>query len=438
MDLRRELRRHFGYPDFRPGQRELIRAVMSGRDALGLLPTGAGKSVTYLLPALLGVRPVLVVSPLVSLMVDQQARARELGLRAAALHSGRSRTQVQALLQQTVRGEMDLLLVAPERLTSAPLQRLIDSGRIELVAVDEAHCVVHWGFDFRPEYLRLEGIGRRAGAPVLAVTATATPEVRADIERALELRQPVRVATSFDRPNLFWQVSRVRDEPERWKHLVEELRTPGDRLVYAPTRARVEALRHALARRGIPAEAYHAGLGPAERTRVQDRFLSGRVRVVVATNAFGMGVDKADVRGVIHWAPPASLEAWVQEAGRAGRDGRPARCTLLWHPRDFGLQRRLAALGPSRASTRAAAARRLRSIVRLTRSRACLRRGLLRYLGEEGPIGASCGACSNCVGANSGCALLARRAARYLQGCVIPSLLRIRPQSTQRLKCSAI
>lgn len=415
-----------------------MRAVLSGQDALGLLPTGAGKSVTYLLPALLGLRPVLVVSPLVSLMVDQEARARQLGLRAAALHGGRASAEVRELLRRTARDELDLLLVAPERLAGAPLRRLVDSGRIGLIAVDEAHCVVHWGFDFRPDYLRLGRIGQRAGAPVLAVTATATPEVRAAIEATLGLRRPVRVATSFDRPNLFWQITRIRDERERWRHLSEWARAPGDRLVYAPTRARVEALRHALARRGISAEAYHAGLGAAERARVQARFLSGRARLVVATNAFGMGVDKADVRAVVHWSPPASLEAWYQEAGRAGRDGQPARCTALWHPRDFALQERLAALGPRGPATRVAATRRLRALARLMRSRGCVRRGLLRYLGEEGPIGASCGACSNCTRQESRLTLLGGRAATYLESCAIPSLLRIRPQSTQRLKCSAI
>ena len=396
MDLHSTLRARFGFSEFRPGQEPLIRTVCAGRDAVGLLPTGAGKSVTYMLPALIGVRPVLVVSPLVSLMTDQEARARALGLRAAALHAGLDRSRREAVLRDFARGEVDLLLVAPERLGHASFAPLLRAGAVGLVAVDEAHCVVHWGFDFRPDYLALAGLGRRLGAPVLAVTATATPRVRADLERVLQLRDPVRVATSFNRPNLFWTAPAVQTDEQRWKHLRREVERPGAMLVYAPTRARVEALRRALARLGIEAEAYHAGLGAVERARVQERFLAGHVDVVVATNAFGMGVDKADVRAVVHWSPPSSPEAWYQEAGRAGRDGQPARCVMLWQSADLRIHRRLQRRERRNWTQRWAAARRLQALFRMLGTRGCLRGAMLHYLGEENPP-TGCVGCDRCV-----------------------------------------
>jgi ATP-dependent DNA helicase RecQ len=304
-----------------------------------------------------------------------------------------------------------VLLLAPERLTSPSIASLLDSGRVGRVAVDEAHCLIQWGFDFRPAYLNLAGIGRRLGCPVLAVTATATPTVRSAIERVLGLDDPVRVVGSFDRPNLRWRVSRVRREEDRWTRLRGALAQPGAALVYAPTRRNVEAIRNALAGRGVGAEAYHAGLGAGERSRVQERFLDGGVRVVVATNAFGMGVDKADVRRVVHWAPPASLEAWYQEAGRAGRDGQPADCLLLWAPDDLRFQARLAARGardrPGDAPAadrrdpqmvrhwRRASRRRLKAMGRFLRSRRCRRGSVLSYLGEKDPP-ASCSGCDRC------------------------------------------
>lgn len=399
-----------------------MRAVLQGRDAVGLLPTGAGKSVTYLLPALMGRGPVLVVSPLVSLMADQERRARELGLRAAALHAGLPSRERARRTAAALAGCMDLLLVAPERLDTRGFAPLLRPGRVGLLAVDEAHCVVHWGFDFRPHYLALAGLGARLEAPVLAVTATATPAVRRSLEEVLALRDPVRVATSFDRPNLHWAAGRVRGERDRWTRLVKELRRPvgpggaGPSLVYAPTRARVEALRDALARRGIAVEAYHAGLGAVERARVQERFLEGGVRVVVATNAFGMGVDKADVRCVVHWSPPASPEAWYQEAGRAGRDGGAARCVVLWDRGDLEIHRRMQRRSRRRGRERRAAKARLNAVRRILRSRGCLRRQLLAYLGEAAPP-PTCTACSRCrPDPPSPSSLCDRAEAPYLEG----------------------
>lgn len=340
-ELRDALRRHFGHPGFRPGQEPLIRAVLQGRDAIGILPTGGGKSILYLLPAAMRPGLTLVVSPLVSLMADQVERARRAGISAEALHQGMPASQRRQALETAAAGGLRVLLLAPERLETRAFQAVLPRLPVRLLAVDEAHCVVHWGFDFRPSYLALAGFGQRLGVPVLAVTATATPRVREEIESVLGLRNPARFVASFDRPNLGWAVVPVADERERWRRLVRLIdASPGPALVYATTRRQVDALRRGLARRGRDAEAYHAGLGAAERARVQERFLGGGCPLVVATNAFGMGVDKPDVRRVIHWAPPGSLEAYYQEAGRAGRDGARAWCVVLHGPGDGRLERR--------------------------------------------------------------------------------------------------
>jgi ATP-dependent DNA helicase RecQ len=335
------LRRHFGHPGFRPGQEPLIRAVLAGRDAVGILPTGGGKSVLYLLPSALREGLTLVVSPLVSLMSDQVDRARKAGIPAAALHQGVPADERRRVLATAERGGLRVLLVAPERLENEAFRTVLERLPLRLLAVDEAHCVVHWGFDFRPSYLALAGLGQRLEVPVLAVTATATPAVRRTLENVLRLREPARHVSSFDRANLRWAVVSVRDPAERWRRLQALVReSPGPALVYAGTRRQVEALRSGLARRGVDAEAYHAGLPAMERARVQERFLGGDCRLVVATNAFGMGVDKPDVRRVVHWSAPGSLEAYYQEAGRGGRDGGTAECVILSGAGDGELHRR--------------------------------------------------------------------------------------------------
>ena len=334
------LERHLGYSAFRPGQEDLVRAVLGGRDALGILPTGGGKSVCYQVPALALGGLTLVVTPLVSLMEDQVGRARVAGLRAAHLSAAQPASQRKATLQEATSGALDILFVAPERLELAAFREALSRADVRLLAVDEAHCISEWGHDFRPAYRRIGVLRGMLSCPTLALTATATPAVRDDVLDSLALTRPLVVVRSFDRPNLSWFVRRGRSLQERVGDVYALLRRlPGTAIVYAPTRRSVERVRDALASRGLATEAYHAGLPGPERSRVQAAFMAGACRVVVATNAFGMGIDKADVRTVVHVQLPGTLEAYYQEAGRAGRDGGPARCIAFHERADRRLSR---------------------------------------------------------------------------------------------------
>ena len=342
MDLNAALREYFGFRRFRPGQREACEAALAGRDVLVVMPTGSGKSLCYQLPALLRDELTIVVSPLVSLMQDQvdALAARRLGGRVALVNAQQEPSSNRSALERAEAGELRLLYVAPERFSSPGFLDRIGSARIGLFVVDEAHCVSQWGHDFRPDYFRLADAARRVGAvAVIASTATATPQVATDVARRLRLRDPVRVATGFDRPNLSFGVARPAPHEKRVltvEALREEDALPA--IVYAGTRAGAEAIAGELsAALGEEALAYHAGLDRGLRAEAQRRFLSDDVRVVVATNAFGMGIDKPNVRTVLHASVPASLEAYYQEAGRAGRDGAPARALLLAENRDKAL-----------------------------------------------------------------------------------------------------
>ena len=332
LDRAREvLRRYWGYDDFRSGQSRAIGAMLQGRDSLTVMPTGGGKSVCYQVPAMLLPGVTIVVSPLISLMKDQVDTLEQVGLPGTFINSSLPSSEMLARLSAVERGEYKLLYVAPERFEAASFRERAAALQVSLLAVDEAHCVSQWGHDFRPSYLRIGEVRRELGnPPVAALTATATPEVRRDIEKQLGLRDPQVVVTGFDRRNLSWHILRAKNDSEKDRLLLKLMRErEGAAVVYASTRKNVDALSTLLAGVGVPTVGYHAGLQDADRKRIQDAFMSGRARAVVATNAFGMGIDKPDVRLVVHYNMPGSLEAYYQEGGRGGRDGGPAECVLL-------------------------------------------------------------------------------------------------------------
>jgi ATP-dependent DNA helicase RecQ len=328
---RATLRESFGYPGFRPGQERAISSVLGGRDTLVVLPTGGGKSLCYQVPALMLPGLTVVVSPLISLMKDQVDALNARGLPAAFINSTLTGSQVSDRLARAGRGEIKLLYVAPERFDAGTTAERLRAMGVSLLAVDEAHCISEWGHDFRPSYLRMRNVRERLGAPpTVALTATATPEVRRDIAAQLALSNPTIIVTGFDRTNLHYHVLPTRNDTEKDDALVQTLREhDGLAVVYASTRRNVERIAGVLERARVSAAAYHAGLDDAHRHEVQDSFMNEHVRAIVATNAFGMGIDKPNVRLVVHHAMPGTLEAYYQEAGRAGRDGLHSECVLL-------------------------------------------------------------------------------------------------------------
>jgi ATP-dependent DNA helicase RecQ len=412
-DVLAALHQYFGHQEFRTGQDELVSTVLEGRDLLAVMPTGSGKSLGFQLPALLLPGVTLVVSPLISLMKDQVDELNRRGIRAAALHSQLSSDGRREALRAARLGELRLLYVAPERFASGHFADLLRDLPVARFVVDEAHCVSEWGHDFRPDYRRLRGAAeecRRDGGgrpPIAAFTATATPEVRDDIVELLGLSSPRLVVAGFDRPNISLRVRPVGGDTE--KHLLLAALV-GDRraLVYAATRRKAEEVAETLKSAGVRAAAYHAGLSDGERTRVQDEFAAGTLSVVSATNAFGMGIDRPDVEAVIHMDIPGSLEAYYQEIGRAGRDGRAAAATLLWNyadvkTREFLIDqtrddddRRMAPLDPGEVKRRKDLEhKKLRRMVAYADTAGCLRATILRYFGDPAAADA-CGSCGNC------------------------------------------
>jgi ATP-dependent DNA helicase RecQ len=340
---RQLLYRHFGFSDFRPGQSPIIQSILQGQDTLAILPTGGGKSICFQVPALVLGGLTVVISPLISLMQDQVEAARARGLPAACLNSSLSKAEQDTVRHSIGEGSLRLLYVSPERLERLSLELRERGIRPRLLVVDEAHCIAEWGHDFRPSYRKLARLRYRLGRPqAVALTGSATPGVRDEIARTLRMREGCAThLSSFDRGNLWFAAIRVPSEKERLRALLQLLH--GDdsmAIVYASTRGTTEAVARALCQAGHRAAAYHAGLPKARRTSTLDDFLRDRVDVIVATCAFGMGIDKPNVRLVVHWAPPPTPEAYYQEAGRAGRDGEFARCVLLWRPTDTMLHRR--------------------------------------------------------------------------------------------------
>ena len=408
------MRAHFGHQAFRPGQEQIVGAVLGGRDVLAVMPTGSGKSLGYQLPAVMLPGTTLVVSPLISLMKDQVDELNRRGIASAALHSMLSAGARREVLNAARAGTVRLLYVAPERFASDQFLRLLGDLTVARFVVDEAHCVSQWGHDFRPDYRRLRAAaGRCRGSaggrrpPVAAFTATATPEVRDDIIALLGLDDPQVLVAGFDRPNIYLRVEEVHDEDDKDERLPGLVR--GRRaLVYAATRKTAEAAASHLQSAGIAAAAYHAGLKDDERTRVQDAFAAGSLPVVCATNAFGMGIDRPDVDAVVHYAIPGSVEAYYQEIGRAGRDGRPATATLLWNYDDVATRRflidcprrdkpgRRADVDPEEAARRKELDHlKLQRMIEYAETPGCLRATILRYFGDAAAR-EPCGSCGSC------------------------------------------
>ncbi len=409
-DLAVALRRHFGHTDFRDGQVDVIQAVLAGRDTVAVMPTGRGKSLCYQLPALMLPGATIVVSPLVALMKDQTDALLARGIAATYINSSIDPSEQYERIAGLEEGAYRLVYVAPERFRQPAFVSAVSSARIALFAIDEAHCISEWGHQIRPDYLRLpEAIATCGRPPVFAATATATPEVREDIAAQLGLRQPHVVVSGFDRPNLRYVVRFAPGKEAKRAWLSRILgAVPGSAIVYAATRKGVEDVAAFLSRQGHVAVAYHAGMADDARSMAQDRFMGGGARVVVATNAFGMGIDKADVRSVIHYDLPGSLEAYYQEAGRAGRDGQTAFCTLLYSAADRKLREFL--IGKSDLAEEDAAAldpalvaqRRKLDLARLSRmvgyayAERCRRNVILNYFGER--KAGTCGRCDVCTG----------------------------------------
>jgi ATP-dependent DNA helicase RecQ len=425
------LQKHFGHHTFRPGQEQLVAAVLSGRDVLAVMPTGSGKSLGYQLPAVVLPGTTLVVSPLISLMKDQVDDLNRRGIASAALHSMLSSESRREVVNAARAGRLRLLYVAPERFASNDFVRLLGELTIARFVIDEAHCVSEWGHDFRPDYRRLRAAAatcrtsdeKPGRPPIAAFTATATPEVRDDIVALVGLESPQILVAGFDRPNIYLRVERIDDEEEKHE-LLPRLVSGRRALVYAATRRSAEAAAATLQGAGIQAAAYHAGLEDEQRTRVQDAFAAGSLRVVCATNAFGMGIDRPDVDAVVHFAIPGSVEAYYQEIGRAGRDGRPATATLLWDYADVAtrqflidsprgekprrsafIRRKAASVGAAGAasevdSTEVAGRKeieheKLHRMIAYAETSQCLRATILHYFGDPA-VRDRCGSCGNC------------------------------------------
>lgn len=405
MNINQTLKQYFGYDSLRTGQEELINGILAGHDVLGIMPTGAGKSLCYQLPALMLKGITLVISPLISLMSDQVKALNQAGVHAAYINSSLTENQIRMALSYASQGRYKIIYVAPERLNTPRFLDFACNADISMLTVDEAHCISQWGQDFRPSYLEIAGfLTRLPRRPIVsAFTATATERVKNDIVASLGLNNPVTMVTGFDRPNLFFRVVTRKGGSQKDNSIINYVKKHEDEsgIIYCATKKNVDKLYTLLNEQGISAGRYHAGLSNEERKQNQENFTYDRIRVMVATNAFGMGIDKSNVRYVLHYNMPQSLEYYYQEAGRAGRDGEEAECVLFFSKQDIMINKFLlqnkASAGDVASDMQKTAndQRKLQQMINYCETDKCLREFILSYFGDTTPC--ICNKCSNCV-----------------------------------------